>query len=258
MNQAAYRILGVRVNALAIPDLRRIIANAVDTGQKCIIASQNLHGVYMARTDEQMRAFYERADFVRIDGMPLAIWARILGYPLTREHRVTWVDWLRPLLQEAARGNWRVFYLGSKPGIAEVGAERLRAEVPGVELATAHGYFDPRPDSKENRKVVERINSFRPDILMVGMGMPRQERWILENFESIEANVFLPCGACIDYFAGVIPTPPRWMGRIGLEWLARLLSEPRRLWRRYLVEPWFLADLFLSDLATLVTSRRQN
>lgn len=255
--EATYRILGIRVNALTIPDLHKIIAEAVESGRKCLIASQNLHGVYVARVDGQMREFYDRADFVRIDGMPLAVWARLLGYPLNRSHRVTWVDWLRPLLKESARHRWRVFYLGSKPGVAEKGAERLRAEIPGVEIATAHGYFDSRPDSEENRLVIERINTFRPHILMVGMGMPRQEKWILENFESVAANVFLPCGACIDYFAGVIPTPPRWMGRLGLEWLARLVSEPRRLWRRYLVEPWYLADLFLRDFADLLVGRRR-
>lgn len=254
--ETSYRILGVRVNALTIPDLHRIIADAVSTGRKRIVASQNLHGVYVARVDSQMREFYDRADYVRIDGMPLAIWAGFLGYPINRNHRVTWVDWLRPLLEESAKRQWRVFYLGSKPGVAEVGAERLCAEVPGVEIATAHGYFDSRPDSDENRQLIEKINAYRPHVLMVGMGMPRQEKWILENWESVEANVFLPCGACIDYFAGVIPAPPRWMGRLGLEWLARLLSEPRRLWRRYLVEPWFVADLFVRDLTTLVVGRR--
>lgn len=255
--EKTYTILGSRVNALAIEDLHQIISETIATGRKCIIASQNLHGVYMARRDERMRSFYQCADYVRIDGMPLVLWARFLGYPLTREHRVTWVDWLKPLLCEAASRGWRVFYLGSKPGVADAGAKRLRAEVPGVQLETAHGYFDPRPESKENQRVVEEINAFAPHILMVGMGMPRQERWILDNFESLGANVFLPCGACIDYIAGVIPTPPRWMGRSGLEWLARLVSEPRRLWRRYLVEPWFLVDLFVRDFTSVVLGRRQ-
>ena len=79
---------------------------------------------------------------------------------------------------------------------------------------------------------------------MVGMGMPLQEHWIAENYDKLGNAVILPCGAAIDYFAGAIPTPPRWAGRLGLEWLYRLLAEPTRLWKRYLIEPWFL--LFLT------------
>jgi N-acetylglucosaminyldiphosphoundecaprenol N-acetyl-beta-D-mannosaminyltransferase len=75
---------------------------------------------------------------------------------------------------------------------------------------------------------------------MVGMGMPRQEHWIVDNFELLGPVVVLPCGAAIDYVAGEIPTPPRWAGRCGLEWLYRLAAEPGRLWKRYLIEPWFV------------------
>ncbi|MEM7590395.1 MAG: WecB/TagA/CpsF family glycosyltransferase [Cyanobacteria bacterium P01_A01_bin.83] len=91
------------------------------------------------------------------------------------------------------------------------------------------------------------IGNHNLNILMVGMGMPRQEKWILDNIEDIEANIILPSGACADYVADETPTPPRWMGQVGLEWLYRLVIDPKRLWRRYLVEPWFLAKLFLKE-----------
>jgi N-acetylglucosaminyldiphosphoundecaprenol N-acetyl-beta-D-mannosaminyltransferase len=87
------------------------------------------------------------------------------------------------------------------------------------------------------------------------MGMPRQEIWVLNNLEKLHAKVILTCGACMDYIAGEIPTPPRWMGRVGLEWLYRLLSEPGRLWKRYLVEPWFLGGLLVRDLWELRIKR---
>jgi len=205
-----------------------------------------------------MQEFYRGADYVRIDGMPIALWARILGYPVRREHRVTWVDWLRPLLRESAAKGWRVFYLGSEPGIAEKGAEVISNEIPEVQIATEGGFFDMARGSVENERVVQRIRSFGPDILLVGMGMPRQERWILENRASLPPMVVLPCGACMDYVAGYNRTPPRWVGRWGFEWLGRFLSDPRRLWRRYFIEPWFLADLFVKDaIATLAGRRRK-
>jgi len=256
-NWPSYELLGSRVHALSISDLHAIIATEIALGNKCIIASQNLHGLYTAKRDPRMGEFYQRAKYVRIDGMPFVFWGQLLGYPIGRKHRVTWVDWLRPFLVEASQQGWRVFYLGSQPDIVRRGAELLRKEAPGIQLDVEHGYFDQKPGSLENEAIVGRINSFKPNILMVGMGMPRQERWILDNYDRLDVNVFLPCGACIDYFAGVVPTPPRWMARIGLEWFSRLMAEPRRLWRRYLIEPWFLADLFLRDLITVTRRRRK-
>jgi N-acetylglucosaminyldiphosphoundecaprenol N-acetyl-beta-D-mannosaminyltransferase len=116
----------------------------------------------------------------------------------------------------------------------------FRAHAPGLQIATAHGYFDRSPGSIENEAVLAQINAYQPHILLVGMGMPLQEHWLIDMFDRIDANVLMNVGAIMDYFAGEIPTPPRWMGRVGLEWLYRLGSEPRRLWQRYLVEPWLL------------------
>lgn len=248
MQIPSYYLLGVRVNPLAIPDLHAIIAETVSSCQRCIIASQNLHSIYLYHHNAKMRAFGAKVKYMRADGMSLVLLGKLLGYPLRREHRVTYVDWVRPLMAEAARQGWRVFYLGSKPGVAESGAEILRQEFPGLQIVTASGYFDTAPGSTENQKLLASIEAYQPNVLMVGMGMPRQEHWILDNLESIHANAILTCGACIDYIAGAIPTPPRWMGRLGLEWFSRLLSEPRRLWKRYLLEPWFLANLFVRDV----------
>ena len=248
MKTATYSLLGTEVDALSMDDLHTVIDGAIRSGERCIIGSQNLHSIFVARRDSGMREFYAQASYRRIDGMPLVMWGRLLGYPIERTHRVTWVDWLRPLLREAAGRGWRVFYLGAYADVVNEGAERLRAEFPALELGVTNGFFDASPGSEENRWVLDAIRTFEPHILMVGMGMPRQERWILDNLEDLPATVLLPCGACIDYVAGAIPTPPRWMGKVGLEWLYRLLSEPRRLARRYFVEPWFLLPLFARDL----------
>lgn len=242
-------LLGVKIDALTIPALNAFVREAVTRGERWIIANHNLHSVYLYHRDPKMRAFYERAMVAHIDGMALVFLGRLLGLPLQRDHRVTYVDWVWPLLAEAARRGWRVFYLGSKPGVAERGAEILRQKIPSLQLSTAHGYFNACSHSPENRAVLQRISASRPHVLMVGMGMPRQERWILENLECIHANVILTAGACMDYLAGVVPTPPRWLGRLGLEWLYRLISEPKRLWRRYLLEPWFVLGLVVRELS---------
>lgn len=241
------KILGVNVHPLSISQLNSLIAHAIKYQQKWIIAHQNLHGVYIYHHDRKMRDFYAKVEYTHIDSMALVFLGKILGFPLRREQRVTYVDWTHPLIKEAAERGWRIFYLGSKPGVAEKGAEILRQKFSGLQIITADGYFDARLNSKENQALLAHIQAYQPHVLMVGMSMPRQEHWILDNLDKISAHVILPCGATIDYVAGAVPTPPRWAGRWGLEWLFRLLAEPGRLWQRYLVEPWFLLKLLIIE-----------
>jgi N-acetylglucosaminyldiphosphoundecaprenol N-acetyl-beta-D-mannosaminyltransferase len=241
------RMLGIKVNALSMPQLNALIAEAINFNKRWIIAHHNLHSIYVYHHDSKMQAFYAKADYAHVDGMALVLLGRFLGLPLKREHRVTYADWIVPLMAEAASQGWRVFYLGSKPGVAEQGAKSFKERFPNLQIATADGYFDASLDSPENRDRVNKINAYQPHILMVGMSMPRQEQWILDNLEHLRVNAILPSGAAIDYIAGAIPTPPRWAGRWGLEWLFRLIAEPKRLWRRYLVEPWFLLQLLFLE-----------
>jgi N-acetylglucosaminyldiphosphoundecaprenol N-acetyl-beta-D-mannosaminyltransferase len=115
----------------------------------------------------------------------------------------------------------------------------LREQYPGLELRTHHGYFETQ--GAENEAVLLDIRSYAPDVLMVGMGMPRQEAWVSENIDCIDARtIFSCCGCTMDYIAGKVSSCPRWLGNIGFEWLYRLGVEPARLWYRYLVEPWFI------------------
>jgi N-acetylglucosaminyldiphosphoundecaprenol N-acetyl-beta-D-mannosaminyltransferase len=256
MGTGDYSMLRTRVDALTIEDLHARIAESIRNGSRRIFASHNLHSLYLQRTDAKLRSFYERADYIRIDGMAIVLLGRLLGLPLRREHRVTYVDWLPLFMAEAARLGWRVFYLGSRPAVAESAASTLRARFPDLQIATAHGYFDARADGPENERVIDAINAFGPHVLMVGMGMPRQQHWVLENHEKLAVNAISTSGAALDYVVGEMPTPPRWAGRIGLEWLFRLAAEPRRLAGRYLVEPWYILPLVLKELLAQRCIRR--
>lgn len=248
-----YRLLGVRVHSLTIPQWHAHIARLIQSQRKGIIASQNLHSVYLYHHDPRMRELHEHPDtYVRIDGMPLVWFGRLLGYPLRREHRITWVDWIDPLMAEAARRGWRVFYLGSTEEVAERGVEILRQRHAGLQIAYANGYFDASPNSPESQARVEQINAFGTQVLIVGMGMPRQEHWILDNLDRLQVNAVFTSGAAMEYVAGAVSTPPRWMGRVGLEWLYRLAENPKRFWYRYLVEPWFILRLVFKDLSSKV------
>jgi N-acetylglucosaminyldiphosphoundecaprenol N-acetyl-beta-D-mannosaminyltransferase len=238
-----HRILGCTIAVLTMAELNNIVADYIAEGSFKIVTNHNLHSLYIWHRDGDMRMFHSRADCTHIDGMGVVLLARLLGIRVRRDQRVTYVDWMPHLMGLAHERRWRVFFVGSRPGVAESAAGEFRRRFPGIIIGTRHGYFNCGNDDGEG--VLEHIRGFSPDLLLVGMGMPRQERWILANAEKLPPSTVLTAGAAFDYFAGVIPTPPRWAGRLGLEWLFRLLAEPSRLWRRYLVEPWVLALLLV-------------
>jgi N-acetylglucosaminyldiphosphoundecaprenol N-acetyl-beta-D-mannosaminyltransferase len=244
----SYPLLGIEVDALTVPSLKSLLATAIEGNEKRIIAHHNLHSVYLFQRDPQMRAFYDLANHVQIDGMPLIFLGRLFGFGVTRANRLTYLDWRDQLLADAARHGWRIFCLGSKPGVADACAERLRDRFPELQISAAHGYFDIATDSAENLAVLDKIGEYRPHILFVGMGMPRQEQWITENIQRIRANAVFSIGAAFDYEAGASRAAPRWLGRLGLEWLYRLWCEPHRLGRRYLVEPWLILLWMMREL----------
>ena len=251
-------LLGICLDVLDIPSLNELVRYSIENRKKWIIANHNLHSVYLYHYAPGMADFYKAAKYVHADGMSLIFIAKILGFSLTRKNRIAYIDWLYPLLELASNNSWKIFYLGSIPAVANRAEKILQKRFPGLMIKTHHGYFNPDPNSEENLKVAGMINEFNPDILMVGMGMPRQEKWILNNLEAISFHVILNAGACMDYFAHEVPMTPRWLGDFGLEWLYRLVLNPIKYWKRYLIEPWFLLRYFFSDLHNQLIKRLTN
>jgi N-acetylglucosaminyldiphosphoundecaprenol N-acetyl-beta-D-mannosaminyltransferase len=239
-------LLGVQVDIVAIDELNRFTREAVRTERHVVIANHNLHSVYLFHRNARMRAYYEMADVIHFDGMSLVLWGKVMGTGLRREHRVSYLDWIASLLAMADREGWRIFILGGKQEVTAVAAARIAAAFPHLSVRFHHGHFDMA--GAENGRVLERINRDRPQLLFLGMGMPRQEEWILNNRHAVDCNVIFQAGACFDYLAGAVYAPPRWTGRIGLEWLIRLCTSPRRVYKRYLWEPWFLLPRCIADL----------
>jgi N-acetylglucosaminyldiphosphoundecaprenol N-acetyl-beta-D-mannosaminyltransferase len=233
-------LLGIRLHAMTKHDLIGVVVQAVNDRARCVIGNHNLHSLYFWSHQSKMRDFYSAADYIQIDGMPLIWLGRLCGLPFKLMHRTTNLDLLPLLAPEAVRRQWRVFYLGSRPGVAERAARTLRTQYPELQIATHDGYFETSQSGEENQRVLAEIHDYAPDVLMVGMGMPRQEIWIEENLKDIAATAIFCCGGLMDLVAGEIPTPPRWFGSLGFEWLFRLLSQPARTWRRYLIEPWVI------------------
>lgn len=247
-NTDTVSFLGMTLQPRSLPELNLLVEQGIRDHRNWIIANHNLHSLYLLHRHPKLREFYANVRWTHIDGMPLVALGRLYGYPLERQHRVTLVDWTYPLMELAANKGWRVFHLGSSEGAAEKGAAQLRKLFPALQIEVSGGYFDARYGSSENEAMLERINAYAPALLMVGMGMPRQELWTHENFPRLKADVILSSvGAAFDYVAGAVPTPPRWSGRLGLEWAFRLANNPARLFSRYFVEPWYILLLLVLD-----------
>jgi N-acetylglucosaminyldiphosphoundecaprenol N-acetyl-beta-D-mannosaminyltransferase len=233
-------VLGVGVDPLTVGDLHAEIGRLVRSRECCLVLNVNAYCLNLCYEDPKLRAFLNGAHVVFCDGVGVMLAARILGRRIPE--RITYADWAWRLAAFAAAEGFSLFFLGARPGVAQAAARRLRERHPGLEISGVHhGYFDHSAGSPESEAVVEEINAAAPDILIVGLGMPLQEYWLLENRRRLDAGVALTGGAVFDYVSGRLGRGPRFLTDNGLEWLARLLVEPRRLWRRYLIgNPLFL------------------
>jgi len=232
------RIGSVWVDVLTFQETLREIERLVDRKQGGSVFTPNVDHVVKASMNTPFREAYDRVSLSVADGMPL-IWASpLLGCPLPE--RVAGSDLLMPVLELAARHKWRVYLLGGAPGVAPAVA-RLLTDQMGITVA---GWDDCRIDqngSDADGSSFERARAARPDIIFVALGPPKQELWIDKARDLVGPAVSLGVGASLDFLVGKYKRAPRWMGRVGLEWAYRLAQEPRRLWRRYLVEgPRFL------------------
>ncbi len=241
-------LLGEAVDLIRPEELMLQIEQWIAAGERRVVGNHNLHSLYLIRREPGMRAFYDLADVVELDSTPLVRFGKMLGLHSRPIHRCTYLDWRDHFWSLANRNGWRVMYVGGAAGVAHTAAQRLAARYPKTRIAAHSGYFDATPGSAGNEAVLASIRAFEPQVLFVGMGMPRQEMWIAQNHADLPPAVILPVGAAFDYEAGVQQAAPRWMGRMGLEWLFRLASDPRRLFVRYCVEPWFLIGPALKDI----------
>ena len=231
---ASFAVLGVRVDAVQIPDVVQIMERwiAARNGSQ-YVAVTGMHGVTEAHHDRAFRAILNDAGMVVPDGMPLVWVSRLRGHNLRR--RVYGPELMLAFCEHTARKGCRHFFYGGAPGVADALAEKLQSRFPGLQVAgTCCPPFRPLTP-EEDEAVVARINACGADVLWVGLSTPKQERWMHGHRDRIRVPVMVGVGAAFDIHSGRVRQAPRWMRENGFEWLFRLLQEPRRLWRRYLV-----------------------
>jgi N-acetylglucosaminyldiphosphoundecaprenol N-acetyl-beta-D-mannosaminyltransferase len=241
-------VLGVGVDPVNVAELHARILSIARQGGHALVLHVNVHGLNLCYRDPDLRSFFNAAPVVFSDGAGVVLAARILGEYLPE--RITYADWAWQLAAFAERERLSLFLLGAHPGVAESAAARLKGQYPNLEIAGVHhGYFDQNAGASENEAVLAEINAASPDVLLVGFGMPLQERWLMQNWDRLDARVALTGGAVFDYVSGELKRGPRVLTDNGFEWLARLLIEPGRLWRRYVVgNPLFVLRVLMQRL----------
>lgn len=241
-------IFGIPINNLSVDELHDEIASFIRKGKKTQILHANIHGLNLAYEEPWFSNQLKNADIVFCDGAGVRLGARILGNYIPP--RITYADWMWQLGQFVEQEKFTLFFLGAKPEIASKAAEKMKARFSKLQIiGVEHGYFDKMPNSVENQAVIEKINDVKPNILIVGFGMPLQEKWLMENIDYLDVNVALTGGAVFDYLSGELSRAPKWMTENGMEWLGRLFIEPRRLWKRYLIgNPLFFLRIFQQKL----------
>jgi N-acetylglucosaminyldiphosphoundecaprenol N-acetyl-beta-D-mannosaminyltransferase len=228
-------IAGVRIDSHSFSDVvSKIVHRVSEKHPMEIVVTPNAHHVVLLQDDPRLREIYNEAFLVVPDGVPLLWSARWLKQPLNG--RVNGTDLFEKLCAVAAERSLSVYLLGGREGAADAAAARLRERHPN--LIVGGTYCPPfgfERDAAESAKIVDQINAARPDFLFVGLGAPKQEYWMHENRSQLRAKMALGIGVSFEFVGGVVARAPRWMQIVGLEWFFRLMCEPKRMWKRYLI-----------------------
>jgi N-acetylglucosaminyldiphosphoundecaprenol N-acetyl-beta-D-mannosaminyltransferase len=243
--QPRIKLFGVEIDRVTMPQaVERLMSIIGSPQESCqFVVTPNVDHTVLLQKREDLRAAYEHAALVLADGHPVVWASRLLGKALPE--RVTGSD-LTPALFDAADDHQplRVFLLGAAEGVGDRAAANIRRKWKHVEVV---GVYSPplgfEHDEQENQSILAQIEAARPDILVVGLGAPKQELWVHAHAEQIAAPVALCVGATIDFLAGEKRRAPRWMQRSGTEWCYRMASEPKRLVRRYAFDAWVFPQL---------------
>ena len=238
-------LLERRINCMTIPTIVEAVQKACIESRKITVANTNVHSFNLSMQFPWFYEFLQSSEIVNCDSVGILKAISYMGLNLPLDYRASYTLLMPKILENCNQNRFSVFLLGAKPQNLQAAIERLRVSYPNVSFAGHHGYFD-QEDPKANQAVIQQINQVKPNILLMGMGMPVQEYWVKKHRSQLQVNAILLGGAIIDRMAGIVPDCPSLISDIGLEWLYRLWREPKRLAARYLLgNPAFVLHIIL-------------
>tara|TARA_B100000427_G_C15456796_1_gene572196 strand:- start:113 stop:862 length:750 start_codon:yes stop_codon:yes gene_type:complete len=226
-----YKILNTFVHNVDLNTLNDRIIENINVNKKTIVGNLNINAANLSFENTALKPFNDKSDIIFCDGSGIKLACLLKGYYPIPE-KITYNTWFPTLLKKCSIENKKVFVLGSNKEVNDKALNIFRNKYPLLKIKGHHGYFEK--NGIENHDVINTINEFEPDILAVGLGMPLQEQWILDNFEKLNAKVFLNGGAFLEWLSGNQIQAPKIISDIGFEWLWRLILAPRKLFKRYI------------------------
>lgn len=249
-------LLGLPFHQVGVEEIHAWIQSVISRDEKAIVLNLNIHGVFLALKNAWYHEMIQKTQLVFCDGDGVRWGLKLMGFP--PPPKVTTARWLWQLAEFCEKQQYSFYFLGGRPGVPEEAARQLKGRYPGLKVVGFHDNEFDKEGGAENEKIIAEINRLKPDILIVAFGQPVQEKWVLENWEKLDAHVFTTAGAAFEYVAGRIAVTPPWMIRLNLEWFFRLCQEPRRLWKRYCIEiPYFFAHVFREKWRQLLRGEKK-
>jgi N-acetylglucosaminyldiphosphoundecaprenol N-acetyl-beta-D-mannosaminyltransferase len=222
-------LLNVKYDNIALNTAIEKIVSLVKKQNEADVFFLNADCLYKAQKDEEYRNILNSADLVLPDGIGLKIMTRIFGKEMKEDCNGT--DFSPLLMRKLTEKGYKIFFLGSREGVAEKAAENMRKQISMIQILGTHsGYFN------NDEEVIKKINVSGADVLFVAMGVPLQEKWIARNRGKLNPRLCLGVGALLDYLSGTIPRAPLFMRKMHIEWLWRIFIEPKRMFRRYIID----------------------
>lgn len=239
-------LLSRRITCMPVSAIVEAIHTACIQGRKITVANYNVHSFNLSMLLPWFYNFLQSSEITHCDSTGILKALQFMGLKLPIEYRASYTALMPALLEDCNKQGFSIFLLGSKPECLEAALDQLKSEYPNIPVDGHHGYFDIE-DLDQNEAVIQKINLAKPNILVVGMGMPRQENWIRLHRSRLNVNVIMAGGAVIDRLAGIVSDCPAFLSEWGLEWVYRLCREPKRLAVRYLLgNPAFVLLLALA------------
>jgi len=233
------KILGVLFNNISPEEACDTAISFLERGTPAVIFTPNPEMVMLARKDAGFKHILNSADLVIPDGIGIVYASRFTDGPITQ--RVPGIDLLTDIFDNIRNSGRSIYLLGAAPGVTDTAAEKLTASFPGLKIAgNYHGYFKDEDDAG----IISKINDAQPDILLVGLGFPRQERWIYKHKDIINTKIMIGVGGSFDVFSGKVTRAPKIFQKMGLEWLFRLIRQPSRIWRQRVLVKFAFIILF--------------
>lgn len=239
-------IFNIVIDNISMEECVEQIDKLINDGKYHYVVTPNVDHIVQLQDDNYFLEVYKKADLVVTDGMPLVWYSKLIRKPIIE--KISGSDLFPKVCELSANKGYTIFLLGAADGIAEIAKNKLESKYKGLKIV---GTYSPKygfeNDVNEIKNIINIVNDAKPDILAVGLGAPKQEKFIYKYKKNLKVPISLAIGATIDFEAGNIKRAPKWMQKIGMEWFYRLIKEPNRMYKRYIVEDRKFFKIALKD-----------